>query len=77
MTEKEGIKKCRVCGKKIKTKVENDRHKKSHTTVIDSDDGVFFTFKEEGNEFHGGVWFCNECWEIVSKKETFINRRFL
>ena len=54
------IKKCKICGKEINTRVERiattkeNQHWKTKT-MCTSDEGVYF---EEGI-----CWFCNECWE--------------
>lgn len=59
--------KCRVCEKKIMTKIETIARNKWNTTknrnkvYRTSNEGVLFTLDSNC------AWFCNECWELIRK----------
>lgn len=52
--------KCGVCGKEIEIKREKlSMGQSKNTEIYSSEEGVYF---EDGN-----VWFCNDCWDYMTK----------
>lgn len=55
--------KCKLCGKSII--IFKDKIGRNSKIINYSDEATFFLFNLKG---FGGFWFCNKCWEDITKK---------
>lgn len=66
------IRNCKLCNKQINVKEDKIGRKgysvegaKKGVAVLSSKEGVFFS---DNCRFHCfGVWFCNDCWNLMTK----------
>jgi len=62
-------KKCKICNKELKVSSKNIGNIKNSTSLLDSEEGVYF---EDGN-----CWFCNGCWKEMNSEIKIDYKKFL